>query len=292
MKIVATCLSRFVLIGLIFCGSWSCNIPKEAQQTITTTKPALDSLTRDAGRNVALGFSENAKLITQQLIIGLKGITDTLDPDIRRLFKIIDSIGNLTDAQLIKLGTTLDSQLVKLKGEIKDRSLEAYLDHLVNGLTTTLNKNTRHLLSNILQTALDSLSSPTSKQKISGLVTSALNDSARMAVRQLVSTALQPSIDSIAGKIDQIVHKDVPFLQREAGELLTGLAVIALLIIGYVWYQRRKYARLAQILTYHIDKIPSKDLYDELTGQIQTQAQKENLEPLLRSTLKRQGINS
>jgi hypothetical protein len=292
MKIYSGWPNRSMLVILLFFCNLSCNLDKKIQKTLNESGPAVDSLSRGAGRNASAGLSENAKLISQQLIIGLKGFTDTLDPDIRKLMKTIDSIGNLTDAQLLKLGNTLDSVLVRLKMEIKDQTLQAFLNNLLNGLTKNLNKNTRYLLSNMVQATLDSLNSPGSKHKLSILITDALNDSVRLATQKLVTAALQPSVDSIAEKIDKIVHEDIPFIQKQAGKLLWGLGIIAAGIIGYVWYQRRKYARLVQILTYHIDKIPSKDQYDLLTQKIQSQAQDEKLEPLLRTTLKKQGINS
>ncbi|MBK6995985.1 MAG: hypothetical protein IPH31_14075 [Lewinellaceae bacterium] len=40
------------------------------------------------------------------------------------------------------------------------------------------------------------------------------------------------------------------------------------------------------MLTYEIDKIPSQTLYDELTKRIRNEAQKNELEPLLRDVLK------
>ena len=93
-------------------------------------------------------------------------------------------------------------------------------------------------------------------------------------------------------RVEKIVHKDVPFVQRQAKNLLLALGAVAAAIIGWIWYQRRRYAKLVSVLTYEIDKIPSQTLYDELTKRIRNEAQKNELEPLLRDVLKEQGINT
>jgi len=139
----------------------------------------------------------------------------------------------------------------------------------------------------IIQTALDSLKAPSSKIKIDSIVSGVLDKNTDARAQKLVSSALQPTIDSLAKKIDFIVHKDVPFVQKQAGIL----AAVAIAIIGFVWYERSKYARLVKILTYQIDKIPNPDVYNDLTGKISSQTKNEDLEPLLRKTLRKQGIN-
>jgi hypothetical protein len=92
--------------------------------------------------------------------------------------------------------------------------------------------------------------------------------------------------------VEKLVRKDVPFIQRQAQQLLIALGLVAMAIIGWFWYQRRRYARLVSLLTYQIDKIPSQELYDELTKRIRSEAQRSELEPLLRQTLQDQGINT
>jgi hypothetical protein len=276
----------FAWVLVSICGLSSCNLLKnmvdrvDLKKALATTSPSVDTLAARAGRNLTSGA-----------VSGLKGFADTLDPDVQRLKQIIDSLGHLTDLQLRNLGITLDSDLIRLKNEIKDSTLKNFLDNLLTGLEKNLNKNTKYLLSNMLQAALDSLSSTSSKQKISSLVTSLLNDSARMAAQKFVSAALQPALDSLAFTVNHVVHEELPFIKNQAYWLLAGVAVLAAALIGWVWFQRRRYARLLEILTQHIDSIPSPDLYDRLTKDIQAHARNENLEPLLRATLKKQGIN-
>jgi hypothetical protein len=266
-------------------------ISKAVTKALKDAEPPADTLANHAAHNAVLGASEDARKLTQALISGLKGVTDTLNPDIQRLWKVIDSLGSLSTDQLKKLTDTLQDRLARIKDEIKDPTLRKYLESLVDGLGNTLDRKTQILLRNAIATAAASLDSPAVKKRLSGLISGILNDSARQAAQLLVTGALQPTIDSIAGKIDGIVHKDVPFVQKWATQLIWTLAAVAALIIGLVWYQRTRYARLVQVLTNHINAMPSQPAYDSLTQSIQSQAQTENLEPLLRKTLKKQGIN-
>jgi len=282
--------SAILVIPISLTTLQSC-LSKAISKALTNAERSADTLANHAGHNVILGASDDAKKLTQALISGLKGVTDTLDPDIQRFWKVIDSLGNLSTAQLKKLTDTLQDRLAKLKNEIKDPTLKKYLEGLVDGLGTSLDRKTQILVRNAIAAAAASLDSPAVKKRLSGLISGILNDSARQAAQLLVTGALQPTIDSIAGKIDGIVHKDVPFIQKWATELIWSLVAAAALIIGLVWYQRARYARLVQVLTNHINAMPSQQAYDVLTHGIQTQAQTENLEPLLRKILKKQGIN-
>jgi hypothetical protein len=89
------------------------------------------------------------------------------------------------------------------------------------------------------------------------------------------------------------VYEDIPFVKKQAYWFIAGLALIAIAIIGFVWYERSKYARLVKVLTYQIDKIHTQNsnVYDELTKGIKDHAQRDDVEPLLQKVLKTQGIN-
>ncbi len=256
------------------------------------SKTGIDSLSISAGRYATVGASEKAQLFSKSLIQGLKGSVDTLDPDIQKIMRTIDSIGNLSDAQLNKLGENLEARIARLKDSIKDEELARFLLKTLESVTGKLRDDTKNLLSDMIQTSLDSLGAASSKDKIRAIIDDLLGEDTKKQASALVQGALQPTMDTLLARIDKIVHKDVPFVQRQANKLLTLLALLSAGIIGFVWYQRRKYARLVALLTYQIDKLPSKEHYDELTKRIKNEAQKTGLEPLLRETLKEQGINT
>lgn len=212
-----------------------------------------------------------------------------LDPEIQ---KILDHFGSMSQAQIDSLGNKLESRLNGLKKNLKDEELAEFFTDILEESTGKLKKQTKTLLSDMIQNALKSFDAETAKEKLQIILNGALGDSTQIKAQQLVNNALQPTMDTLLKRIDKIVHKDVPFVQRQARNLLIALAALAAAIIGWVWYQRRKYAKLVSLLTYQIHNIPSKDMYDELTKRIRSEAQKTELEPLLRETLKEQGINT
>jgi hypothetical protein len=253
----------------------------------------LDSLLRSMGMNATLGVSDTVRFLANNasngLLQGLKGFSDTLDPDVK---KVVDRLGSLTEKELDSIMLRAKVHLRDLKGEIKDKELADFLLKIVEDATGKLKKQTRSALSDMIQKALNDFDAETANEKLQIILQGALGDSTKVKAQELVSGALQPTVDSIMKRIEKIVHKDVPFVQKQAKNLLFALAALAALIIGWVWYQRRRYARLVSILTYQIDKIPSQELYDELTKRIRNETQKEALEPLLRETLKESGINT
>lgn len=255
-------------------------------------QPHIDSLMRSASRNAALGLADSAKLISKSLIQGLKGAADTLDPDIQKLMRTVDSLGNLSNVQLAKLGDQLQMRLKNLKADIKDEDLKKFFIGMIEESTGKLKEKTKSMLSDMIQNALNSFDAKTAQEKLQLIIHGALGDSTQIKAQQLVSSALRPTMDTLLARIDKIVHKDLPLVQKWARELLILLAALAAAIIGWVWYQRWRYAKLVSLLTYQIDKIPSQTLYDELTKRIQNEAQKTNLEPLLRQVLKEQGVNA
>ena len=277
----------FSLFVFIAAGMFSCSIQNDINK-LSLAKPiasagtAANKLAYGVGQNIILGLTDSSKQAIQKVIRGLKGSIDTLNPDIKKLLAAIGTIGDTTNLQITKLGKNIHWQIGKLRGD---------LNGTVGGLTSTLKINTKTILSDIIQTALDSLKAPASKAKIDSIVSGILDKNTDAKVQKLVNGALQPTIDSLANKIDGIVHKDVPFLQKQAGLLLAILGVIAIAIIGFIWYERSKYARLVKILTYQIDKIQDPDTYNALTKNISSQTKSEDLEPLLRKTLVKQGIN-
>jgi len=251
----------------------------------------IDSLLRSASRSAALGIADTAHLIGKNLLIGLKGSMDTLDPDFQKLKLKIEELGNLSEAQLDSIGKTLESRLNSLKANIKDEDLKKFLISIIEESTGKLKKETKTLLSEMIQHTLNNFDAETARDKLQIMLDGALGDSTKIKAQELVNGALQPTMDSLFKRIEKIVHKDVPFVEKQARKLLLALAALSAAIIGWVWYQRRRYAKLVSVLTYEIDKIPSQTLYDELTKRIRNEAQKNELEPLLRKSLKETGIN-
>ncbi|HEY8780459.1 MAG TPA: hypothetical protein VIM16_02495 [Mucilaginibacter sp.] len=275
-------LFLYAILSMFSCGIQNGINKLSFAKPVSSVDSAANKLAYGAGQNVILGLTDSSRAAIQKVIRGLKGSMDTLNPEIKKMLVAINAIGDTTNLQITKIGKNIHWQIGNLQGD---------LNGTVSGLTSAFKINTKTILSDIIQTALDSLKAPSSKIKIDSIVSGVLDKNTDARAQKLVSSALQPTIDSLAKKIDFIVHKDVPFVQKQAGILLAILAAVAIAIIGFVWYERSKYARLVKILTYQIDKIPNPDVYNDLTGKISSQTKNEDLEPLLRKTLRKQGIN-
>lgn len=248
----------------------------------------IDIIAKSAGQNAAIGMSNKADSIANVFVQGLKGITDTLNPDIK---KLVSLLGQLTDSQLLIIGHRINEQLSVLKGNITDESLKNYLFSTVEGVTGRLNDGSKNLLSNMIKNALDTLGSEATNKQLNLMIDSLLNESTKQKLGAFLSAILQPSIDSIMVKTDKITQKDIPFIQKQATKLLISLGVVAMAIIGYIGYQRRKYLKLIKVLTTQIEFIPQQKVYDELTQNIRKQTITEGVEPLLRKILNDQGNN-
>lgn len=279
----------------------SCNLLKnlvgriDLDKPLATAKPQLDTITLRAGIKFSQGLDSNVTSIAKHLLSGLKGSMDTLDPDLKKLVHLIDSIGNLSAAQIKKIGDSLHIQLLRVKDDIKDSTLKNFLVNTVEAMTGKLKQGTKGLLGDLLLNALDSLKSQRGKESLNELVKTLFSDSNAQRTQQFISTALQPTMDSLASKIDRTlnrVHTEVGFVQRNAWWVIVGVGILALCIISYVWYERRKYRQLVGLLTYQIHRMPEQVSYDNVTQQIQSEAQRTGLEPLLRKSLQEQGINS
>jgi hypothetical protein len=281
------------LLCIIFLTLSACNLEKGVQKSIDTLSfnkaigklnGPLDTLGRRFAGNAMMGLSDSSKKALNKIVLNLNDALTQLklDPEVKKLLSAISTIGDTTSIQITKVGNTLHWQIGRLTGD---------LDHALEKLTKALDRDAKKMVDEILQSALTAASSPVSKRKIDTIISNLLDENTNAKAQRLVNSALQPTIDTISNRIDKIVHKDVPFIQKRAGWLLAIIGAIALAIIGFVWYQRAKYARLVKVLTYQIDKIPDKDIYNELTGNISSQTKNESLEPLLRKTLATQGIN-
>ncbi|MGZ3835015.1 MAG: hypothetical protein ACXVB0_15925 [Mucilaginibacter sp.] len=273
-----------VIVPLTAC-IMSCNLQGKLD------KINVDSASKAAGNNFVVGATQQVPALTQKILQSLKVAQDTLNPDLQKIYKVIDSLGTLSNAQLTKLADNLHQQITRLKGDVKDTTLKTFLIKTLESMTGKLQNDTKVLLNNVIQSTLDSLKAPSTKAKMDTIISHLLDENTQSKTQLLISRSLQPTIDSLTNRVDKMIKGDIPFVKREAYGLLAGLGIVAIAIIAFVWYERSKYARLVKILTYHINKIPNKDVYDDLTSQIQDHTQKESLEPLLRNTLQKQGIN-
>jgi hypothetical protein len=279
-----------LLMGYLGAALVSCNIQKaidgiDLSKPVNSAKIPANELASGVGKNLMNGIDSNSKKTIDDI---LKEVNiDKLNPDIQKLLVAITTIGDTTSLQITKVGDNVHWQIGRLNGDV------ALMGKTVRGITDSIKNGTKDLLTNIIQNALNSLQTPQSKTKIDSIVANLLDKNTRQKAQLLVSSAIQPTIDSLANKIHATVQNDLPFMQKQAVGLLLAIGIIALGIIAFVWYERSKYARLVKILTFQIDKMPEEHraAYDDLTKSIKANAQSQDLQPLLSKILIKQGIN-
>ncbi|GAB4010382.1 hypothetical protein GCM10028808_21000 [Spirosoma migulaei] len=257
----------------------------------TKSKAVIDSAVEDIAQHAVMGANRETAGISRALVQGLKGSVDTLNPDIQKAMHLIDSVGQLSNTQVALIMQTVIDRIDHMKGQIKDEQLKQFFMDAIASTTHQIDIQTRSMLANMMMKAIDDLNSDSARGKIAAIRDSLLNDATNKRLQTTILTSVQPTLDTLTNRIDRIVNKNIPIVQRYAYQWLIGLGLVAAAIIGWVWYQRRRYLRIVKLLTLQIDKIPDKETYDELVSRIRHSAQAESLEPVLRTVLQDQGIN-
>lgn len=290
-------MNKYIKYGLVFigisifssCGLILTNLNKAMApngKVAGAVSRAGDSL----GEHVVIGANKQVPKLIDSLVAGINKAEKNVDTEFPKILKYLNTIGDTGKFKIKEIGDNINGTVLTLKKNIKDSTLTLFIDTAIGKATKTLNQNTKYILSNMIQTALDSLNSSKSKHSLDIAFDNILRDTTKL--QKAIHATIQPTIDTILNRVDQIVHKDVPFIQKRASDLLILLGAIALIIIGFIWRERRKYANLVEILTMNIDKMQNQNDYDTVTHQIQDEARKKKIEPLLRKTLYTQGINA
>lgn len=281
-------------LSVVFaCSLFSCNLQQKLQKMVDgitysklakNLKSPTDSLINSLAGSALMGIADSSHKALDTLFKNLNG---KVDPELAKLIHAIDTMGETTNFQICKIGDSVHWQIGRIGGDIK--SISKTVDQLVANLKSQVKDLPGMLIAN----ALDTLKSPRSHAKMDSIMSNLLDANTKAKVRDLISSAMKPTLDSLSRDADKLVQKDAPFLKKQAIELIVAIGIVAIAIIAFVWYERRRYARLTQILTYEIDKMPEGNVnaYDDLTHRIKKHAQDENLEPLLRKILVKQGIN-
>ncbi len=289
---------RYVTLTLVLALlAASCSTEKWLNKQLgpgSLNKRRLDSTVFSLTKNAVAGGNSEVRALSINLIKSLKDATDSLDPLdplTRKVKRQVDSLGHLTNGQIDSIGLTVIKRVKELKREVKDEELKRFFVDAIAKAGGTLDKSTRPLLANMVGAALARLDSDETRARLAAIRDSTLNDATQRKLQQTISKALEPTLDTLTARVRSIVRDDLPVVQKYATQFLLGLGGVLTAIIGLVWYQRRRYARLVQVLTNQIHRIPDPGSYDALVHNIQSQAQQESLEPLLRETLAKQGLN-
>lgn len=199
-------------------------------------------------------------------------------------------VTNLLVTSLEDAGVTANQQIQLIGDNLLKQLAQIDLTPQVRALREELlGAKTTEALSQLVQTTL--------KEAIQSID---LTDLRKQLLGLETNLAIRAIVDSSMVAITQRLNKDVlgspqlderlDFIQANAKKLLAFLVAISLAIIAFVWYERRKYLKMATVLSAEIFKMPDQQSYDELTTRIKSTAIAAGVEPQLRKVLKDNGI--
>lgn len=256
------------------------------------------------GSNLTKGASSQSKGLGDSLVRGAAqgleyALRDSLDPKLNALVSSlvmnldqqIDSLSRNTQRRVVGIRDSLFNQqlrtyLVGLRNDLIGVETKAQLMSLLDGLQVKLrDEKTRQYLQVLTADLLG-----TARTQSALLRNDLLGPQTQTAVAAIVDSAMSTLIRRYNNDLSPALNDNIGFIKKNAERLLIGIAILTVLIIAFVWYQRQKYARLLQLITHQIYETPDQQAYDDLTNRIKRNAQEKSLEPTLQEILKTQGI--
>jgi hypothetical protein len=161
-----------------------------------------------------------------------------------------------------------------------DQIVESLLGKTKRG-ASEMEENLKDSFKNYLVTVLnDSV-----KHKIEIMRDALIGDKADTLLKRAVRDALQELVNGYRDKVHPLLKQDLNLLEKNAGWILIMVLAVALIIIGFMWWNRWRYIRLLTIVTEQIQEIEDQKLYDSLTLKINQVSTNANLDKKLNSHL-------
>ncbi len=264
---------------------------------------------KGVGSDLGEGFSTKTDTIGSNL---MHGVASQLTSDEQR-----KKLASMIDELVTRLGTSVSAQGMLLRDSLTSEYTRRMLDTLREGLIgSALRGNINSLIDaaigsrtkELLGQLRTELVGPHSRELLSELVRSlrntALGDSTQLLIADVLHGALVGANGDVKNIVDSAVLtlarryksdlkpqlEDLSFLQRNVTEVLITVAVLALIIIGFVWWQKEKYLRLTRLLATQIHSIPDDQQFQQLKQRIHEKAKETGLEMPLRKILQQQGL--
>jgi len=244
---------------------------------------------RDFGTGTIEGLGSKADSLGARVVAGAAD-TLTAAGTRRRLDSLINDLGlalsrQAGNARDTLLGAYTRGLILALKDSLLGAGSRKEVAALRNEL---LGAGTEQQLSRLR----DALVGDTTLLRAAALRNDLLGPATGAAVQALVDSAMSSLIRRYRNDLAPELQSELSFLQRNAAGLIGLVAALALAVIAFVWWQKRKYRELVALLANSIHEIPDQKSYDDLTRSVQRRAQERGYEPLLRKTLAAQGLDA
>jgi len=136
--------------------------------------------------------------------------------------------------------------------------------------------------------------SDSTREKVALLRNELLGDETRIAIAAIMDTVRNHLIDSslvkLRSELKGSVDENGSTIKKYAIQIIVAIGIIAVAIILLVWYKKTRYEKMVTLLTKQINAIPDQDIYDKVTGKIQSEAITMGIEPKLRKVLMDNGL--
>ncbi len=251
------------------------------------------------------GIESSLTRWTDGLVAGMKANSDTIGTNLGGGL-VHGARDSLTSPESTARLSALIDSLVAAAAHSAQRNAPALVDSAlgpalqkrIDSLAGALRRQTGMLRDDLLgprtldyvQTLRDSLLGTTTRERIGLIRDDLLGASTRTAVMSLVDSILQGPVRRYQATVQEAIHTEAGFVQKNAVIIIVLIAVLAVGIIAFVWWQRRRYRQMVQLLTRQIHGIGDEKAYTELTDGIQRTAQELGLEKTLRKELAAEGI--
>ena len=301
----------FPVLALLFLGFYSCSTFKKVGNNLGDgIKGQADTIGFNLSSGVVEGFTnEAAKKKLNVLMDSLvQGAVSGLNTQLAEI--PVDSIGirlvgslrdRLSDKAFRDSLSLLIADLLKATGSQGRQELELVLDRVIEKIgseatTGSLSRIREELLGDKTAEALQVLMAKTlagiaSDSSAAALREQLIGSKTNIAITAIVDSAMMAVARRFNSEISPALNKDIGFLQKNAKELLLFLALLAIGIIAFVWYQRRRYLKMTTLISSQIYEMQNQESYDELTKRIKSKAIELGLEPQLRKLLKENGLS-